>query len=190
MSEVTRILEQIEHGDPKATEQLLPLVYDELRKLAARKLAQEMPGQMLDATSLVHEVYLRLVDVKKAQEWNSRGHFFGAAALAMRRILVERARHKARIRHGGEFRRLDVLDAEVAAPTDDEEVLLLDGALNRLAAARPQAAQLVNLRFFAGLTIEETAPLLALSPRTARRLWAFARAWLRRDMERSSEPSS
>jgi RNA polymerase sigma factor (TIGR02999 family) len=190
MSEVTRILSAIEQGDSHAAEQLLPLVYNELRKLAAQKLSQEKPGQTLQATALVHEAYLRLVDVEQAQHWNSRGHFFGAAALAMRRILVERARQKGRIRHGGEFRRLDVLDAEVAAPTDDQQVLRLDEALTRLAAARPQAAQLVNLRFFAGLTLEEIAPLLALSPRTARRLWDFARAWLRRDMERANESSA
>jgi RNA polymerase sigma factor (TIGR02999 family) len=190
MSEVTRTLSAIEQGDPHAAEQLLPLVYDELRKLAAQKLSQEKPGQTLQATALVHEAYLRLVDVEQAQHWNSRGHFFGAAALAMRRILVERARQKGRIRHGGAFRRLDVLDAEVAAPTDDQQVLLLDEALTRLAALRPQAAQLVNLRYFAGLTLEEIAPLLALSPRTARRLWDFARAWLRREMERASESSA
>jgi RNA polymerase sigma factor (TIGR02999 family) len=187
MSEVTRILSAIEHGDAHAAEQLLPLVYDELRRLAAQKLAQEKPGQTLQATALVHEAYLRLVDTDKAQPWNSRGHFFAAAAEAMRRILVERARHNGRIRHGGGLRRVDLLDAEAAAPSDDEQVLLLDEALTRLAAARPQAAELVKLRFFAGLTLEEIAPLLALSPRTCRRLWAFARAWLRRDMERFTE---
>ncbi len=190
MSEVTRILSAIEHGDPCAAEQLLPLVYEELRKLADLRLAQEKPGQTLQATALVHEAYLRLVDVGQAQQWNSRGHFFGAAAEAMRRILVERARRKGRIRHGGGRQRADLLDAEVAAPTDDEQVVLLDEALTRLAAARPQAAELVKLRFFAGLTLEEIAPLLALSPRTTRRLWAFARAWLRRDIERANEPPS
>ena len=190
MSDVTRILTAFEQGDPLAAEQLLPLVYDELRRLAAQKLAQEKPGQTLQATALVNEAYLRLVDVDEAQQWNSRGHFFAAAAEAMRRILVERARRKGRIRHGGGLRRADLLDAEVAAPTDDEEVLLLDEALTRLAAARPQAAELVKLRFFAGLTLEQIAPLLDLSPRTCRRLWAFARAWLRRDMERSIGPAS
>jgi RNA polymerase sigma factor (TIGR02999 family) len=190
MSEVTRILSAIEQGDPHAAEQLLPLVYDELRRLAATKLAQEKPGQTLQATALVHEAYLRLVDVEKAQQWNSRGHFFAAAAEAMRRILVGQARRKGRLRHGGGLRRVDLLDAEVAAPTDAEQVLLLDEALTRLAAARPQAAELVRLRFFAGLTLEETAPMLTLSPRTCRRLWAFARAWLRRDMERSQESAS
>jgi len=196
MSEVTRILSAIECGDPSAAEQLLPLVYDELRKLAAQKLSHEKPGQTLQATALVHEAYLRLVASPgresggKVEQWNSRGHFFGAAAEAMRRILVERARSKGRIRHGGGRRRADLLDAEVAAPADDEQVLLLDDALVRLAAARPQAAELVKLRFFAGLTLEEIAPLLDLSPRTTRRLWVFARAWLRRDMERSNDPAS
>jgi RNA polymerase sigma factor (TIGR02999 family) len=190
MNDITGILSAIEQGDPHAVDQLLPLIYEELRKLAAKKLAQEKPGQTLQPTDLVHEAYLRLVDVEKAQHWNSRGHFFAAAAEAMRRILVERARHKGRIRHGGGRRRMDLLDAKVAAPTDDEQVLLLDEALARLAAARPQAAELVKLRFFAGLTLEEIAPLLSLSPRTARRLWAFARAWLRRDMERANESTS
>jgi RNA polymerase sigma factor (TIGR02999 family) len=187
MSEVTRILSAIEEGDAHAAEKLLPLVYSELRMLAAQRLAQEKAGQTLQATALVHEAYLRLVDVERAQAWNSRGHFFAAAAEAMRRILVERARRKGRIRHGGRLRRADLLDAEVAAPTDDEQILHLDEALGRLAAARPQAAELVKLRFFGGLTLEEVAPILGLSPRTSRRLWAFARAWLRRDMERSSE---
>jgi RNA polymerase sigma factor (TIGR02999 family) len=195
MTEVTRILERIQEGDSHAAEQLLPLVYDELRKLAAQKLAQEKPGQTLQATALVHEAYLRLVasgdaSVPREQPWNSRGHFFAAAAAAMRRILVERVRRKRRIRHGGGLRRADLLDDEVAAPADDEQILLLDEALTRLAAARPQAAELVKMRFFAGLTLEEIAPIIDLSPRSARRLWAFARAWLRRDMERSGESAS
>ena len=190
MTEATRILSAIEAGDPLAPAQLLPLVYEELRKLAAGRLVREKPGQTLQATALVHEAYLRLVDVKQAQHWNSRGHFFAAAAEAMRRILVERARHKGRIQHGGGLRRVDLLDADAVAPTDDEQVLVLDEALTRLAAARPQAAELVKLRFFAGLTLEEIAPLLALSPRSTRRLWVFARAWLRRDIERSNESSS
>jgi RNA polymerase sigma factor (TIGR02999 family) len=188
LSDVTQILSAIEQGDPSAAAQLWPLVYAELRQLAAARLAHEKPGQTLEATALVHEAYLRLVDVKQAQAWNSRGHFFAAAAEAMRRILVERARRKGRIRHGGGLHRADLLDV-APAPADDEQVLLLDDALTRLAAARPQAVELVKLRFFAGLTLEEIAPLLALSPRTARRLWAFARAWLRRDMERSGEPA-
>jgi RNA polymerase sigma factor (TIGR02999 family) len=187
MNDVTRILSAIDQGDPDAAERLLPLVYEELRLLAAQRLAQEKPGQTLQATALVHDAYLRLVDVDQAQQWNSRGHFFAAAAEAMRRILVERARRKGRIRHGGGLQRVDLPDVDVAAPTDDEQILHLDEALTRLATARPQAAELVKLRFFTGLTLEEIAPILALSPRTARRLWAFARAWLRRDMERSNE---
>jgi RNA polymerase sigma factor (TIGR02999 family) len=187
MSDVTLLLSAIEQGDPHAADQLLPLVYDELRRLAAQKLAQERPGQTLQATALVHEAYLRLVGGEQAQAWNGRGHFFAAAAEAMRRILVGRARHKGRIRHGGGHRRVELLDAEVAAPTSDEQVLLLDEALTRLATARPQAAEVVKLRFFTGLTLGEIAPLLGLSPRSCRRLWAFARALLRRDMERSGE---
>jgi RNA polymerase sigma factor (TIGR02999 family) len=189
MNEVTRILSAVEQGEPRAAEQLLPLVYDELRRLAARRLAREKPGQTLQATALVHEAYLRLVDTDLVRRWDSRGHFFAAAAEAMRRILVERARRRGRVRHGGGLRRLDLSDTEVAVDTaDDEEILRLDEALDRLAAVRPQAAELVKLRFFSGLTAEEAAPMVGLSPRTARRLWAFARAWLRRDMERSADP--
>ena len=158
MNEVTCILSAIEQGNPSAAEQLLPLVYSELRRLAAVRLAREKPGQTLEATAFVHDAYLRLVDVKQAQHWNSRGHFFAAAAEAMRRILVERARHKGRIQHGGGLGRVDLLDADAVAPTEDEQILLLDEALTRLAAARPQAAELVKLRFFAGLTLEEIAP--------------------------------
>jgi RNA polymerase sigma factor (TIGR02999 family) len=191
MTDVTRILSAIEAGDPHAGAQLLPLVYDELRQLAATKLAQEKPGQTLQPTALVHEAYLRLVasgdaSAPRDQHWNSRGHFFAAAAEAMRRILVDKARRKGRIRHGHGLQRLNLVDAEVPAPTDDEQIVLLDDALTRLAAARPQAAELVKLHFFAGLTLEESAPILALSPRSAGRLWAFARAWLRREMERTS----
>jgi RNA polymerase sigma factor (TIGR02999 family) len=189
MTDVTRVLSAIEQGDPQAAEQLLPLVYDELRRLAAQRLAKEKPGQTLSPTALVHEAYLRLVDVKQAEHWKSRGHFFAAAAEAMRRILVERARRKGRILYGGRLRRVDLLDVDAVAPTEDEQVLLLDEALTRLAAARAQAAELVKLRFFAGLTLEEIANLLTLSPRSTRRLWVFARAWLRRDMERSNEPA-
>jgi RNA polymerase sigma factor (TIGR02999 family) len=187
MSDVTQILSAIEQGNPHAAEQLLPLVYDELRKLAAQRLIEEKPGQTLQATALVHEAYLRLVDVKQAQPWNSRGHFFAAAAEAMRRILVDRARRKGRVRHGGGLRRTDLLDDVIAAPPDDEQLVLLDDALTRLAQARPQAAEMVKLRFFAGLTVDEIAPLLAVSPRTAQRLWIFARAWLLRDMERLAD---
>jgi RNA polymerase sigma factor (TIGR02999 family) len=186
MSAVTRILSAIDQGDPHAAEQLLPLVYHELRQLAAEKLAQERPGQTLQATALVHEAYLRLVDVEQAQHWDGRGHFFAAAAEAMRRILIEQARHKQRAKHGGGLQRVDLLDAEVAVTPEDDQIVLLDEALTRLAAVRPQAAELVKLRFFAGLTIEQAAELLGLSARTARRLWVFARARLRVEMGRST----
>jgi RNA polymerase sigma factor (TIGR02999 family) len=185
MLEVTQILSAIERGDTCAAEQLLPIVYGELRQLAALRLAHEQPGQTLQATALVHEAYLRLVGGDRPQQWSGRGHFFAAAAEAMRRILVENARRKKRVRHGGGLGRVDLIEGDVAAPTDDEQILLLDEALTRLAEVRPQAAELVKLRFFSGLTEEEAAPILELSPRSARRLWAFARAWLRRDMERA-----
>jgi RNA polymerase sigma factor (TIGR02999 family) len=188
MTDVTRILSAIAQGEPHAAEQLLPLVYDELRKLAAQKLAQEKPGQTLQATALVHEAYLRLVDVEQAQPWDSRGHFFTAAAEAMRRILVEQARRKGRQRHGGGLRRVELPEDGVAVAPGDEQVLLLDEALIRLAAVRSQAAELVKLRFFSGLTLEEAGPLLGLSSRTARRLWVFARAWLRREMASLADP--
>jgi RNA polymerase sigma factor (TIGR02999 family) len=187
MVEVTQILAAIERGDPCAAGQLLPIVYGELRQMAALRLAREQPGQTLQATALVHEAYLRLVGGDQAQQWSGRGHFFAAAAEAMRRILIEQARRKGRVRHGGGLRRVDLLDV-AAPPADDDQLLLLDEALQRLAAVRPQAADLVKLRFFSGLTEDEAAPMLGLSPRTARRLWAFARAWLRRDMERASNP--
>ncbi len=187
MSDVTRILSAIDQGDPHAAEQLLPLVYEELRNLAAQKIAQEKPGQTLQATALVHEAYLRLVDVNQAQRWDSRGHFFAAAAEAMRRILIEQARAKKRQRHGGGLRRLELLDQEAAVPADDGQILLLDEALTKLAGIRPQAAKLVELRFFAGLAVDDTAPLLGMSSRTARRLWVFAQAWLRREMQTRAE---
>jgi RNA polymerase sigma factor (TIGR02999 family) len=190
MTDVTRILSAIEQGDPHAANELLPLVYDELRKLAVERMAQEKPGQTLQATALVHEAYLRLVDVESAQHWNSRGHFFAAAAEAMRRILVEQARRKGRQRHGGGLKRVELLDAEGSAAPGDEQILLLDEALARLEGVRPQAAELVKLRFFSGLTEEEAAPLVGVSPRTARRLWVFARAWLRREMESLDGPKS
>jgi RNA polymerase sigma factor (TIGR02999 family) len=189
MTDVTQILSAIEQGDSHAAEQLLPLVYDELRKLAAQKLSQEKPGQTLQATVLVHEAYLRLVNVDEVQHWDSRAHFFAAAAEAMRRILIEQARRKGRLRHGGGLARVELLDAEAGvAPSSNEQILLLDEALTRLAASRPQAAELIKLRFFGGIAVEEAARILDLSPRTARRLWVFARAWLRRDMERASGP--
>jgi RNA polymerase sigma factor (TIGR02999 family) len=184
MSEVTRILSAIEQGDPSAAEQLLPLVYDELRKLAADKLARERPGQTLDATALVHEAYLRLVDVDEAQRWNSRRHFFAAAAEAMRRILVERARARGSRKRGGGRERLDLDGLPVAPQQRAEGLLALDEALTRLAAVEPQAAELVHLRYFAGRTVGEAADLLGLSLRSAHRLWAYAKAWLLQDLER------
>ena len=183
MSEVTHILSAIAQGDPHAAEQLLPLVYDELRKLAAERMAQERPGQTLQATALVHEAYLRLVNVGEAQPWDSRGHFFAAAAEAMRRILIEQARRKQRDRHGGGLQRVELREEDAVVPPGDEQLLLLDEALTKLAEIRPQAAKLVQLRFFSGLTLDEAAPLVGISSRTARRLWVFARAWLRREME-------
>jgi RNA polymerase sigma factor (TIGR02999 family) len=182
MSEVTQILSAIEQGDPKAAEQLLPLVYDELRKLAAQKLAGEKPGQTLDATGLVHEAYLRLVDVDKVQQWNSRGHFFAAAAEAMRRILVDQARCKQSQRRGGMHERCDLReDDRVEIPLDDQ-LLDLDEALAKLASADPQAAELVKLRVFAGMTVEEAAQVLGVSARTVKRNWVYARAWLGRQL--------
>jgi RNA polymerase sigma factor (TIGR02999 family) len=178
MSDVTQILNAIEHGDPKAADQLLPLVYDELRKLAAQKLAQERPGQTLDATALVHEAYLRLVGGDQAHTWNSRGHFFGAAAEAMRRILVESARKKKRQRHGGGRCRVDLQEAVSLADSPPDDLLALDEALTRLAAREPAKAELVKLRYFAGLSIDEAADLMHISRTTAKRYWAFARAWL------------
>jgi RNA polymerase sigma factor (TIGR02999 family) len=178
MTEVTRILSAIEQGDPRAAGQLLPLVYDELRKLAAQKLAREKPGQTLDATALVHEAYLRIVDGDEGRHWNGRGHFFGAAAEAMRRILVDSARRKQRLKHGG-GRGQEELDAlDLAAPEAPADLLALDEALTELDAADPRAAELVKLRYFAGLTIKQAAETLGVSPRTADFLWAYARAWL------------
>ncbi len=178
MSDVTQILSQIESGDPSAAEKLLPLVYEELRKLATAKLAQEKPGLTLQATALVHEAYLRLVDDEKALHWNSRGHFFGAAAEAMRRILVENARRRSRLRHGGDRQRLDFEQMEPASPMDDERLLALSDALDRLHAEEPVVAEIVNLRYFAGLTIEQAAAATRVSVRTANRHWAYAKAWL------------
>jgi RNA polymerase sigma factor (TIGR02999 family) len=178
MSDVTRILDLIQQGDPHAAEQLLPLVYDELRQLAAQKMAQEKPGQTLEATALVHEAYLRLVDTEKAQQWNSRGHFFAAAAQAMRNILVDNARRKRRTKHGGGRHRVE-LDDEVPEPPNDRDALLaLDEALTRLAAEDPEAARIVQLRYFAGLSVEEAARALGVSRAHAYRQWTFARAWL------------
>lgn len=178
MSDVTRILSAIEEGDPAAAEQLLPLVYDELRKLAAQRLAQEKPGQTLQATALVHEAYLRLVDVDRAQHWNSRGHFFAAAAEAMRRILVEQARRKGRLKHGREHHRVDLDSGCLVSAAPSLDLLALDEALSRLATTEPAKAELVKLRFFAGLTMPEAAAVLEISLATAERYWTFAKSWL------------
>jgi RNA polymerase sigma factor (TIGR02999 family) len=183
MADVTQILSQIESGDPSAAEQLLPLVYDELRKLAAMKLAQEKPGQTLQATALVHESYLRLVDVKTAQRWDSRGHFFAAAAEAMRRILVEQHRRKKRIKHGGEVQRQSM--PEITAGRPGEDLLALDEALTALAAVDDQAAKVVELRYFAGLGHEQVASTLGITVYQARQKWTYARAWLRDVLDRS-----
>jgi RNA polymerase sigma factor (TIGR02999 family) len=182
MSEVTRILSAIEQGQPHAAEQLLPLVYDELRKLAAARLAREAPGNTLDATALVHEAYLRLVGPDDVNRWDNRGHFFAAAATAMRRILIERARQKQRILHGG-LRRQEMDPDLVAAPEPEEELLALDAALAKLAERDPLKARLVELRYFAGLTGDQAAEILSISPSTADRHWVFARAWLRREVQ-------
>jgi RNA polymerase sigma factor (TIGR02999 family) len=181
MKDVTQILSAIEQGDPQAAEQILPLVYDELRRLAAAQLAQERPGQTLDATALVHEAYLRLVGGEKAQGWDGRRHFFAAAAEAMRRILVESARRKQRLKHGG-GRAREPEGRDVAAPEKPEGLLALDEALSRLATTSPQAAALVKLRAFAGLTNAEAASALGISPRKATQVWAYARAWLREEL--------
>jgi RNA polymerase sigma factor (TIGR02999 family) len=181
MSDVTRILSQIEQGDPAAAEQLLPLVYDELRKLAAARLAQEKPGQTLQATALVHEAYIRLVDTQQAQHWNSRGHFFGAAAEAMRRILVENARKKGRLKRGGD--RLQVAAFELATSGPDVDILALDEALTEFQRHQPQKAELVKLRYFAGLTLAEAAAALDISTATADRHWRYARAWLAQKLQ-------
>ena len=179
MTDVTQILSQIEHGDPSAADQLLPLVYDELRKLAAARLANEKPGQTLQATALVHDAYLRLVDVDKAQHWNSRGHFFGAAAEAMRRILVENARRKGRVRHGHERKRVELPDVESSSGPSPETILAVDEATSLLGKEDPTAADVVKLHFFAGFTLDETAEALGVSRATVYRQWSYARAVLR-----------
>jgi RNA polymerase sigma factor (TIGR02999 family) len=178
MSEVTRVLSAIEQGDPHAADQLLPLVYDELRRLAAQKLAQEKPGQTLEATALVHEAYLRLVGSQGTQHWQSSGHFFAAAAEAMRRILIDQARRKRRPKHGGDWKRVSLEDVLPVSEPPCEDLLALDEALTRFALQEPAKAELVKLRFFAGLTIAEAARALGISEATAERYWAFARVWL------------
>ena len=201
MSEVTRILTQIDQGDFAAAEQLLPLVYDELRRLAAARLAHEKPGHTLQPTALVHEAYLRLVaqgvgsresgvgEEETSDVWHSRGHFFGAAAEAMRRILVEAARRRGRVKHGAGVKRESLTEAEIAAPEASDNLLALDEALDRLGHEDPPAAELVKLRYFAGLTIPQAAAALYISPRKADFLWSFARAWLRREIEGESQKS-
>jgi RNA polymerase sigma factor (TIGR02999 family) len=188
MSEVTQILSAIEQGDPQAAAQLLPLVYEQLRQLAAVKLAQEKPGQTLQPTALVHEAYLRLVDGDKVQHWNSRGHFFAAAAEAMRRILLNRARDKKRHKRGGGWRRLDLESLAIVDDASDDQLIALDDALLRLSQENPACAELVQLRFFAGLTLTDAAAALGVAQRTAERQWAYARAWLYEALKQSDGP--
>ena len=187
LNQVTHVLAALEQGDPHAAELLLPLLYDELRKLAAQKLAHEKPGQTLQATALVHEAYLRLVDGNMAGRWGGRAHFFAAAAEAMRRILIENARRKRAEKHGGGWHRQELMDVELAVDSSGEELFAVDEALSRLAARDPDLARLVQLRFFAGLSLEETSRCLGISERTAHRNWAYARAWLRRELDRPGE---
>jgi RNA polymerase sigma factor (TIGR02999 family) len=182
MTEVTRIVDRVQQGDPRAAEQLLPLVYDELRQLAAQRLAQEKPGQTLQATALVHEAYLRLVDGEKAQHWDGRGHFFAAAAQAMRRILIDRAREKGREKRGGKLQRLDIDALDLAARVTPDQLLAVDEALSRLAAEDPTAGRIVELRYFAGLTVDEAGQALGISTTTAYRHWNYARAWLHSEL--------
>jgi RNA polymerase sigma factor (TIGR02999 family) len=183
MADVTQILSAIEAGDPHAATELLPLVYEELRKLAAARMAEEKPGQTLTATALVHEAYVRLVGRDEAQHWNSRGHFFAAAAEAMRRILVDNARRRRSRKHGGDLDRADLEALAIAAPECPEDLVALDEALTRLATVDKTAAELVHLRFFAGLPLAEIAALLSISPRSADRVWAYARAWLHQEIQ-------
>jgi RNA polymerase sigma factor (TIGR02999 family) len=188
MTDVTRILSAIEEGDPSAADQLLPLVYEELRKLAAQKMAQEKPGQTLQATALVHEAYIRLVDNEKPQHWNSRAHFFGAAAKAMRRILVDNARRKASPMHGGDRLRVQFNDICTATDVAAEDLLSIDESLTRLAQVNPSKAELVRLRFYAGMSVPEAAKVLGISDATAERYWAYARSWLYCELNSEEEP--
>jgi RNA polymerase sigma factor (TIGR02999 family) len=187
MTDITRILSAIEQGDPQAAAQLLPLVYEELRRLAAQKMAYEVPGQTLQATALVHEVYLRLVDTDHRQLWNSRGHFMAAAAEAMRRILVERARHKKTLKAGGDLHRVELVDLALASAGPDLDLLALNEALDKLEKKDERMAQVVKLRFFAGLTIDEAAQALGIAASTADSDWAYARSWLRLEMDGVNE---
>ena len=192
MSDVTQILQQIESGDPSAAEHLLPLVYEELRKLAGARMAQESPDHTLQPTALVHEAYVRLVDTDKAQHWNSRGHFFGAAAEAMRRILVDKARSRRRQKRGGDLQRITMELDDVPDPDQVSEDLIesLDEALRRFEGVDPTACELVKLRFFAGLSLQEAGGVLEIPPRTADRLWSYAKAWLLREIQRGEADSS
>lgn len=190
MSEFTEIMQAIEAGDSLAADRLLPLVYDELRKLAAAHLANEQPGQTLQPTALVHEAYLRLVGGSNPEQWNSRGHFFGAAAIAIRRILVENARRKKALKRGGDAIRQHLHDElPMILPEPIEDLIALDNALNQLGVVNPQAADLVQLMYFSGLTLREAAEVLDISPRSADRLWAYAKAWLRRELRGDDENS-
>ena len=188
MTDVTQILNAIKGGDSQAAEELLPLVYDELRHLAAQKMSLELPGQTLQATALVHEAYIRLVE-KNDQNWENRGHFFAAASEAMRRILVDKARRKKRERHGGNLKRLDIAKLDVAPATSDEIILLVDEALEKLAKVDEMGAKLIKLRFFAGLPNVQAAEMLAIPERTAKRTWTYARAWLYEEMKRMLQNS-
>jgi len=189
MSDVTRILNAIERGDAKAAVELLPVVYEELRLLAAQKMSHERPGQTLQATALVHEAYIRLVG-PEAQSWDSRGHFFAAAAEAMRRILIENARHKQRRKHGGAHERLDLQNADLAVQGPSDDLIALDEALTKLAEQEPVVAELVKMRYFAGLTLEQAAEILGIARRTADRYWAYARAWLHREITKTDTPGA
>jgi RNA polymerase sigma factor (TIGR02999 family) len=189
MSEFTKIMQAIEAGDPLAADRLLPLVYEELRQLAATYLANEQPGQTLQPTALVHEAYLRLVGGANPEQWNSRGHFFAAAAVAIRRILIDNARRKRSQKRGGALVRRPLDDIQPCLPEPQEDLLALDEALQKLSGIHPQAAELVQLLYFAGLTLPEAAQTLGVSPRTAGRLWTYARAWLRQEIEGAGSPA-
>jgi RNA polymerase sigma factor (TIGR02999 family) len=190
VSEITHILEAIEKGDAKAANELLPLIYQELRRLAAHKMASEAPGHTLQPTALVHEAYLRLVGPRQSQQWDGRAHFFGAAAEAMRRILVESARRKKRLKHGGQLERVDVDEVDIPSPMPEDDLLALDEALNRLVVVDVRAADVVKLCFFVGLTQDQAAKELGISSATARRLWSFARAWLLREVEKHRDTAA
>lgn len=187
MTDVTQILSQIEQGDPSASDQLLPLVYEELRKLAAAKIAHEKPGQTLQATDLVHEAYMRLVDVDRAQQWDSRRHFFSAAAEAMRRILVEKARRRGRLKHGGAAQRVELDDNQWVTYTTPDQLLAVDESLARLVQEDATAAEIVKLRYFVGMSVAEAAEALGIHRATAHRHWAYARAWIRADQRATTD---